>query len=177
MDNQQQNYGFNIGSPSSQPGSAPMSSQPSPQGNAQGKKGVPVPQGPSISDLLESINSISRRLRVIEERYSNLISKNQLTDQNMLANHKKLRTEIKAISQEITEIKSDLTHLNETSNLIIQELRECARKEDVEVLDKYLKLWEPVRFVTQSQVEKIVRDVIDDLGISKNSPESLPPKK
>lgn len=114
---------------------------------------------------------------MLEERYSTLINKNQLTDQNMLANHKKLQTEIKSINMELTEMKSEIAHIKETNTLIIQDLRECARREDVEVLEKYLKLWEPVRFVTQNQVENIVMDIIENLGLDKKEDSPKDSKK
>ena len=165
-----QNFGFNINAP------GPMQ-PPAQTGKDAGKKGVPVPTGPSTTELMDRINSLSRRIRTIEERYTTLLSRNQLTDQNMLSNNKKLNSEIKTINMELSEMKSELGHLKETNTLIIQDLRECARKEDIEVLEKYLKLWEPVRFVTQSQVENIVRDIIEDMGLKRQSQEPETPKK
>ncbi len=171
MDNQQaQNFGFNINTEGPMPPGAQA-----PHDQAQGKKGTPGPMGPSSTELLDRINSLSRRLRMIEERYTNLMNKNQLSDQNMLSHNKKLNTEIKTINLEISEFRSDFSKLKETIALIIQDLRECARKEDVEVLEKYLKLWEPVRFVTQNQVENIVRETIENMGIRRAEEE--PPKK
>ena len=36
-----------------------------------------------------------------------------------------------------------------------------AKKDDVQVMKKYLELWEPIHFVTQEQVEKIVQDMLE----------------
>jgi DNA repair exonuclease SbcCD ATPase subunit len=174
MDNQQaESFGFNPNAPGQmQPG---QYGQPE---KDQGKKGAQqIPMGPSVSELMDHVNSLSRRLRMLEERYSTLVSKNQLTDQNMLTNNKKFNTEIKTINLEISELKSDLTRLKETNTLIIQDLRECAKKEDIEIVEKYLKLWEPIRFVTQTQVENIVRDLIENMGIKTQEDGTSNPKK
>jgi hypothetical protein len=98
---------------------------------------------------------------VLEERYVTLQRKNQITDQNMLEKSKKVNVEIKAMNEEIREIKTDISKIRDTVVLIISELRDCARKPDVDVIEKYLQLWQPVNFVTQTQVEKIVNDILD----------------
>jgi hypothetical protein len=172
MDSQQaQSFGFNINAPGQ------MQGPPQQPEKEQGKKGAPVvPAGPSTIELMDRINSLSRRLRMLEERYTTLLSKNQLTDQNMLTSNKKLNTELKTFNLELSELKSDFARLKDTNTLIIQDLRECARKEDIEVIEKYLKLWEPVRFVTQNQVENIVRDALENMGI-KPQEESKPQSK
>lgn len=37
-----------------------------------------------------------------------------------------------------------------------------ATKEEVHTLNKYINLWEPVNFVTQNEVEKIISRMLDD---------------
>ena len=37
----------------------------------------------------------------------------------------------------------------------------CAKTEDVQVLDRYINLWEPANFVTRTEVEKIVDEAIN----------------
>jgi predicted nucleic acid-binding Zn-ribbon protein len=125
---------------------------------------------PEVLRLMDDVNVLMRRLRMLEERYSSIQKKNQLTDQNMLANQKKVSTEIKTINMEIDEIKADLAKLKETLSLVIQELKECAKKEDIAVLEKYLSLG-AVKFVTQNQVERIVRDILDSSQADSGSPQ------
>jgi hypothetical protein len=155
----------------------PQQQQPAPAEKEQGKKGAPVPQGPDMNMVLEQVNSAVRRLRMLEERYSNLTSKNQLTDQNMLMHNKKIGTDLKAINMELTEMKAEMAKIKETTTLIIADLRDCARKDDIEVLEKYLKLWEPVRFVTASQVERIVRDVVESMDLAAKPAKDADSKK
>jgi hypothetical protein len=52
-----------------------------------------APPGPSSADLAEissNVNNVSRRLRILEERYSSLRKKTQLTDQNILNSNKEI---------------------------------------------------------------------------------------
>ena len=45
--------------------------------------------------------------------------------------------------------------------LIIKELQSVARKEEVKVLEKYINLWNPIKFVTSNEVEQIVNDALE----------------
>jgi hypothetical protein len=51
--------------------------------------------------------------------------------------------------------------------MIIKELRMSAKKEEVDGLKKYVELWEPVKFVTQNQVEKIVEEKVEEIKAGK----------
>ena len=116
--------------------------------------------GVDVNSLMEQINTVSRRLRVLEERYSNLDKRLQVSDQNMLSSHRSINTELKATVAEVNELKKELSSIRETLKLVIQELKGCSKKEDVKVLEKYINLWEPVKFVTRNQVEDIVREML-----------------
>lgn len=115
----------------------------------------------NAGEVSTSIIDISRRLRVIEERYANLRKSIQLNEQNMLATNKRLETEIKTTNADVDEIKKEIANIKDEIMLIVKELRETAKKEEVAVLEKYINLWEPVNFVTQAEVEKIVKRIIE----------------
>jgi hypothetical protein len=69
--------------------------------------------------------------------------------------------EVKVINSEITDINSKITEIQDRILLIIKELKLTAKKEDVDVMKRYVELWNPMRFVTKDQVEKIVREVLE----------------
>ena len=121
-----------------------------------------APAGPSISDVLEQIGTIDRRLRIIESRNTDLDRKVQVTDKNMLGVRKRFVREIKTIDSDILEIKRHINELKHQIDLIANELKTCARKEDLDALSKYIELWEPVNFVTREEVEKIVKDALQN---------------
>ncbi len=104
----------------------------------------------------------NRSVRALEEKYSNLVRRAQLNEQNLLSSSKKANSELKAIAVEMAELRKEIEGLKEKFNDIVRELQTLAKKEDVDILKKYLNLWEPVNFVTQNEVEKIVKRVIED---------------
>jgi len=123
---------------------------------AEIQKGFGTPEGSG------EVGMLSRRLRVLEEQYTNIRRKVQVTDQNMLSYHKKNISENKALTMELNEIRHMIDEIQNNILLIIKELKLCAKKEDVNVLQRYINMWEPVNFVTRKEVEKIVEDVISE---------------
>jgi len=127
-------------------------------GGGKGKKA----EGPSIAFISDELTNMSTRLRVMEERSSNVKKKQTLVEQNMLSHSKKYAEEIGVLKEEIDEMKRTMKEVENKIILIIKEIRMTAKKEDVDSLKKYVELWEPVKFVTQNQVESIVREFMEE---------------
>ncbi|MBS3133380.1 hypothetical protein J4470_04655 [Candidatus Woesearchaeota archaeon] len=109
-----------------------------------------------------NILEITRRSRILEERYSNLERRSQVVEENMLEHHKKISSEIRLLNDDVADVKKAISDLNEKIQYLVAELQEFARKDDVQVMKKYIDYWEPLNFVTQKQVEKTVREIIDE---------------
>ena len=120
------------------------------------KKSAPEPE--ISNDFIE----LTRRSRVLEERYSNLERRSQVMEENMIEHHRKLSSEIRLLNDDLAEMKKTIADLNEKMQYLAAELQDFARKEDVQALKKYLDYWDPLKFVTQNQVEKIVKELIDE---------------
>ena len=127
---------------------------------AAGKKGGQVPDQSSY--FRQGISEIERRLRTLEERFSNLERRSQVTEENMLSSDKKLRAEIKMINDELSEIKSQFADFSEKVKALIRELQGFAKIEDLDVVKKYLNLIEPLGFVTQNEVQRMVRQAVEE---------------
>lgn len=115
------------------------------------------------TDMKEDVNNASRRIKMLEERYTNMRSKFQVLEQNMLHKNKTFFTEIKSINLEMVETKKEINELKDKIMILIKELDSFARKDSVEILRKYIDLWNPVNFATKNEVEDIVREVIDKI--------------
>ena len=115
-----------------------------------------------VMELSEVVRDTSGRIRVIEERYSNLRKILQVNEQNTLKISRDLKSEVKMLSDEVIEIKTLLSDMKEELKLVISELKVSAKKEDVTVLEKYINLWEPLNFVTQRDVDSIVRRAVEN---------------
>jgi len=133
---------------------------PSPSKKGLFKPKAPPPM-PDISGMTEHLNTMAARLRISEQRYSEMRKKMLFVEQNMLSNHKRAMTEIKSVQSDILEIKRTIQAVEDKIIIIIKELRLTARKEDVDVMKRYLELWNPVKFVSHDQVIKIIDEKLD----------------
>ncbi len=125
-----------------------------------GKKNVQ--EAADSSSLNRNIGEIERRLRALEEKYSNLERRSQVTEENMLSGNRKMKTEIKMNSEELSELKAQIADANEKIKAVVRELQGFARSEDVDVIRKYLNLLEPLGFVTQNEVDRIVKQAVEE---------------
>ena len=120
---------------------------------------------PQPSPVQSEVTSLSRRLKILEERHENTRRHIDFIDQGLQDMQKKLSEELKTSKWEILELQKSIKDIENKLLLLIKEIKLSASKEDVEILKKYLNYWEPVNFVTRSQVEKIIREQLEDLGI------------
>jgi hypothetical protein len=115
----------------------------------------PKEQETVFSNLSGAIKDMQRRITILEERYKNLRSKTQITDQNMLESERNYNTQAKEISEDIMEIKHSINELNEKVSLFNAEFENVAKKNDLRVIEKYVELWDPTQFVRKKNKEKL----------------------
>lgn len=126
----------------------------------------------ALSDLSSQVNNVARRLRLMEERYTSTRASVQVNEKNMLDGFKKTHSELRSFHDDIKGFKREINELKDTVKLIVSELKLLAKKEEVKVLERYINIWEPVNFVTQNEVERIVkRELEKKLNPSDNSDE------
>ncbi|MCX6707164.1 MAG: hypothetical protein NT001_03410 [Candidatus Woesearchaeota archaeon] len=125
----------------------------------------------SVADLSNQINNLSRRLRMLEERYTSLRKNEELTDHNILKITKGMQRDTAVVTSDLTELRRDFIDLKDKVKLIVKELVECAKSEDVKVLERYINLWDPMKFVSKDEVMKIVEDKLEECGIEPNAAE------
>lgn len=125
------------------------------------------PQSKNIGDIINDINSLTRRIRMLEERYYNIRKKTQLTDQNMIEDNKKLITQIQNFSGNLKDLKKKIVEISEKLSMFDEEIKDTAKKSDLAVIDKYLEFWEPINFLTEKEAVLLINDVLDEVGLKK----------
>lgn len=110
-----------------------------------------------VKDLGGSVNDIASRLRVLEERYSNLRKKTQVTDQSLIGSERGMLKEMEELGQKVLDLKHSIFDMNEKITTMLGELSNCVREDEFAVIAKYVELWEPANFVTREELRKKVR--------------------
>ena len=139
--------------------------------NSQANSGQPQPSGlfgappkAQPADITQGANTqlsdFSRRLRMVEESLANTRRKLEIGEEGVLADQKKKNTDINALFTQIEGMRKELSQFKNEMQKMIKEFQTLAKKEEVQVLQKYIQLWEPVKFATVTQVERIVSEEI-----------------
>ncbi len=108
--------------------------------------------------VTNEIDEIMRRIRLLEERFSNLRKKSQFTEQNMLKDTKELFEGINLLEANLTDMRSEISELNEKLLKLIDEMKQSVKKTDLNVLSKYLDFWRPLDFITREEAEKMLKE-------------------
>ena len=125
------------------------------QGKKEEQKRVDVSQSNEILTLI-------RRIRALEERLDNLRGKDRIIEKNMLAHFKRFKSDVSTINSDVSWVKNEINKLSSEMNKIISEIKLSASKEDVKIVQKYVDLWNPIRFVTKGEVKKLIDDALDE---------------
>ena len=88
--------------------------------------------------------------------------KMQLIENNVLDSTKKINAEVRTSTSDLVNAKEDIKDMESKLILMIKEINLLAKKEDVDVITKYMEYWQPLKFVTPTQVEKIVREILEE---------------
>ena len=122
-----------------------------------------IPKAPPAPDMRQELNSASRRMRLLEERTANLRRKIQLLEENMISQTKRVSADLKAALSEISDLRQQLSDFNDKAGEMMQNLEDVARKSDIAQIEHYLALWKPVDFVTQGEIEDIVKGIVNKM--------------
>ncbi len=121
----------------------------------KGKNTQHTPETPQY-DYSQDFIQISRRLKVLEEGISNLRKKILVNEQNDLSRYKKILLEEKTTLTELKELKKEIESMKIIIKEVISELKNSARKTDLDVFKRYIDMWNPINFVTENTVEKLI---------------------
>ncbi len=133
------------------PGAPPP---PPPPGMQHAKKQAVDPD--MFEKVAKGVNSMAANLRILEERYSLMRNKGQLSEQNMISLEKSVNKDFKMLSDELTELKHSINDLTDKLRLISEEIKNLVDKDDFRVLDRYLDMWQPMNFVTHDELKRML---------------------
>ena len=114
-------------------------------------------QESGLAPISGSLNNISTRLKIIEERYASLRKKTQLTEQNIIDSEKDIFNEFTLINDNILEVKHNVKNILEKLSLLSDEISSFASETDFKVLSRYVSFWEPMDFVTRKEINDFLR--------------------
>ncbi|MFC1648590.1 hypothetical protein ACFL1B_03975 [Nanoarchaeota archaeon] len=116
-------------------------------------------QEKAYTSLSKNVTTLGSRLRVLEEQYSTIRNRSQMADSNLIDFTKDMNSELKSLTEDILELKRTLRELNESIDIVSNELNNAVKEHDFRVLEKYVDLWNPGQFVTKAQLKSHLEEV------------------
>jgi len=113
-----------------------------------------------LGDTSSVLNNLNGRMRLLEERFMQLRENLELLNENLMDGHKDVLKRIKNLDNEIKGLKKENLELTNTTNHIIKEVGLFARKDSVRVLEKYISMWDPLKFTTEEDVKNLIKEQI-----------------
>lgn len=98
---------------------------------------------------------ISMRFRDMEEKQKMLRERILLIGQNLIETKEKTSSDILEIKKDIEEIKRSMERLIGFLESASSEFSKFARKEDLELLTKQAKMFQPLEFVRKQDLKKL----------------------
>jgi len=103
------------------------------------------------------IYELVNRIRVLESKQNLFSEKLLVMNQNMIEEYKKVMIEMKKVNTGIKQTEEDLDNVRNVVRHLSEEAGKFAVKDDVKVLEKYINLWNPLKFVTEEDVKEMIK--------------------
>ncbi|MCD6463957.1 hypothetical protein J7L02_00330 [Candidatus Woesearchaeota archaeon] len=110
---------------------------------------------PTGLEIIEKINNLGARVRILEDHHSTLRKRSQTIEENLLNVERDVNKQLKLLGDELLELKQEVEELKEQLEDIAINFREAAKSHEVIELLTYLKLLEPFKFATLKDLEKL----------------------
>ncbi len=104
----------------------------------------------------DKINDFSSRIRLLEEKFEQLREKLKATDQNLIRRTNELRDLITQNETALSEISKGVKEVKETTKHLIKEVSTSAKVQDLKVLEKYVDLMDPTRYITRDEALRMI---------------------
>ena len=115
---------------------------------------IPMQQDPTSALLTE----FSTRLNEIEEKQRLIKDRVLLIGENLISTKEELDKETSESKNQIKQIDFELKSLKQLVERITNELGNFARKSELEILDRQIKMFKPLKPVRAEDVKRIVRE-------------------
>ena len=97
-------------------------------------------------------------IKALEGKVNNLLREVDLIKNDFTKKSGDLKKDLKALNNDFMEYQHEQQKTSEKMDLIIKELRQTAGSEEVQVIKRYIELWNPLNFVTQRDLERMVEN-------------------
>lgn len=112
------------------------------------------------------------RVRDVEESQKLMKERILLISQNFIETQEKTKTDLIEIKKQMEILKSDISRLKSVISTLSEEVSKSARKEDIAILSRQFKMFEPLKFARIQDVENMIDEKLNKHEIHKKQSEN-----
>jgi len=107
------------------------------------------------------VSSINTKLRDIEEKQSIIKDRVILIGNNLISEKDRVDEELIEIKKNLVDMTGDLKRVRLMLNGVIETNNNFAKRTELEILERQFKMFEPLELARISDVENIVKKILD----------------
>ena len=119
--------------------------------NTQQTPDTRVSSSQASTVIMQRINEINTRVRLCEERINNDRERIRVFDDQILNDKKEVSKALAEISGQIVDLRKTIKNIEDTIFHIIKELELTAKKQEISIIEKYVSMMDPTRYVTKEE--------------------------
>jgi len=100
------------------------------------------------------LTDFATKLKDIEEKLNLLRERLLLINRTFLKERERFNSEIFALKESVRLVKDDLERIKEGLEHIIKESGGFVRREELSAIQRYMHMWEPLKFVKEEEALK-----------------------
>ena len=102
------------------------------------------------------LSDFASRVKALEERYNILRERVLVLTSTHVDQERSLREDLMLLESDAKNVRDTIEDIKEKTDHIVSELANFVRREELRSVEKYIKLWEPLKYVTKEEVKSIV---------------------
>jgi len=109
--------------------------------------------------LQQNQMNIATRILSIEERQSLIKERILVLTQSFIKRERELQKNFSELENSFRELKAELRQIKTSIERNSRNIQSTVKKEELRSLEKYIKLWQPIKFITQEEFEKNLNEL------------------
>ena len=112
----------------------------------------------NVSSIAALFGEFSRRLNDMEENFRLLKDRLLAVSKTMLTHTERVDKEVLTLREETRSVRNEIDRLRETLEHVITESAEFARREELKMIERYAKMFDPLHYATEEDVRRIIKE-------------------
>jgi hypothetical protein len=107
------------------------------------------------------LSDLGTRIRDLEERSGSMKERILLIGTNLLETKEEVQQKVLQIEKQNNQLISEIKKMNSTINMISSELNNFVRKDEIVLIERMLKDFQPLEFVRKKDLEEMTQNKIN----------------